>query len=144
MPNQTVPQQIKELKSDVQELKSDVQELKSDVQELKSDVQEFKSEMTVFKENTENQLSSLKTTTDNLVVAVVELQVTVAAIKKEISTLMTKEDNNDILKILDMQTVFFKKMDQESTFQNHRTRELTDITDRHEIEIKELQMAVAG
>ena len=117
-------------------VRQDIKEFRGEFNQFKSDMLEFKSDTTKFQIEAEEKF-------DRLTVAVVDLQNDVAEIKVTVATLMTKQDKNEIMSVLDTLVSLYKKGDQEQTFQSYRLQELTTTSVRHDKEIKELQVRFA-
>ncbi len=75
---------------------------------------------------------------DNFAIAIVELRTDVKEIKEN---MMTKQDKNEILALVDGLTCAHMKSDQEQTMHSHRLREHSNILEKHTEEIKQLQRA---
>lgn len=137
MPNSSVREDIKEFRGEFNQFKGKTEK---ESKKFYKEFGEFKSEMTEFKSDTIKFQIDAEEKFDRLTAAVVDLQNDVAEIK---ATMMTKQDKNEIMSVLDTLVSFYKKSDQEQAFQSYRIQELTTTSVRHDKEIKELQLRAA-
>lgn len=118
---------------------------------IRTEFAEFKGEFRDLK----NTVRDLVVKVDNLAVSVVELrddmdhvenflanEVMTRSDKNEIMATLA-HDKNEIMTTLDTLIGLHRKTEQEQTLQTYRIHEHTDLLDRHDKEIKNLQLAIA-
>lgn len=90
---------------------------------------------------TENRIEGLEEKMDNVLEELIDLKSDVDFVKDFLANqVLTKQDKNEIISHIDG---FLKKtisVEQEQTMQTYRIREHTDLLDKHDKEIKKLQM----
>lgn len=134
MDKPTIPTELTEFKEEFKGLKSDVSVLKTDVSDLKNEFTDFKASTTNSTNRIQTELTEFKQEFRDFKGEMEEFREYMA------NNVLTK---GEFFSYMDAFMGKVTKVEQEQTMQTYRMRENTDLLERHDREIKELQLAVA-
>ncbi|OGH64927.1 MAG: hypothetical protein A2821_00420 [Candidatus Magasanikbacteria bacterium RIFCSPHIGHO2_01_FULL_41_23] len=127
-------------KSEITTIQSDIKVIKKSVCQVEKKIDGLEKRFDVL----ETRVSVVETKLDFVIDEVGVLKEDMEYVKDFLANeVMTKQDKNEIMSTLDVLVGFYKKSEQEQTLQTYRIREHTEILEKHDKEIKNLQLAVA-